>query len=381
MESTETPKPKHHPFSPSRLNQLYLCPGSYRMQLNLPETTSPEAEEGKRLHAAVAENNLDGLDTEQAAAVQFCFDYAAKIIREREAEVKTIIGILKEFPLEIKGEKGEILTEGTADFLIYWSGINEFGSAISGGDVIDWKFGRREVPAVRENFQTAAYSLGAHQLYNFDTVTAHIVQPRIFKTERTTFTRFAKIRDNISFVINAAAGDDVILRASEDACRYCGAKGFCPAFAAKFAALVPNQGQPHDLTDPARLLDYWNRAQAVEKFISELKARVTEYIREHGHLGDWTLTERAGKREIRDTAALYERVSGLLTSSELSECYTVSVSAVIDKLAAGAVTREAATGQKLSMKAALERAEELLADIIVRGTPTQTLTRRKDGAK
>ena len=115
----------------------------------------------------------------------------------------------------------------------------------------------------------------------------------------------------------------------------------------------------------------------MEKFIGELKARVTEYIRQHGPLGDWTLTERAGKREIRDTAALYERVSGLLTSSELAECYTVSVAAVIDKLAAGAVTREAATGQKLSMKAARERAENLLADIIVRGAPTQTLTRKK----
>lgn len=377
MEDTETPKPKHHPFSPSRLNQLYLCPGSYRMQLNLPETTSPEADEGTRLHAAVASKSLDGLDTEQAAAVQFCLDFLENLIEERKSEGKTIIGIACEFPVRITGDDGQILTEGIADVIVSWSGLNEFERPVTGGDVIDWKFGRREVPAVRENFQTAAYSLGAHQLYNFDTVTAHIVQPRIFKAERTTFTRFAKIRDNISFVINAAAGDDVILRASEDACRYCGAKSFCPAFAAKFAALVPNQEQPHDLTDPARLLDYWNRAQAVEKFIGELKARVTEYIREHGPLGDWTLTERAGKREIRDTAALYERVSGLLTSSELAECYTVSVSAVIDKLAAGAVTREAATGQKLSMKAARERAEELLADIIVRGTPTQTLTRKK----
>lgn len=375
---------KHHDFSPSRLNQFHLCPGAYLMQQGIPEEPkSPDADEGTMLHAAVAAHNLEGLNPEQTAAVQFCLDYLDKIVKESGKKVEaiyyeerlTIYDKNTTLPEEHAGT-GEILTEGIADVVVVYTDKT--------ADVIDWKFGRGEVPDVKENYQTAAYSLGVYQRFNCSEVTAHIVQPRLLKTDRYTFRMFGMLQRAVFRVIDAAknaADAGLLLRASENACKYCKAKALCPAFAAKFSGLAVVRTDGQVPISPDQLLDYWEKAQIVERFVAEIKARVTAYIEENGNLGDWYLMERSGKREIRDTAKLYERVSKLLTGAELAECYTVSVTAVIDKLAAGEVTRAAVKGEKLAMKTAREHAEELLGDIILRGKPTRTLARRKDGAK
>ena len=46
---------KHHPFSPSTMGRRAHCRGSYRMERDMPELPSKEAEEGTLLHEAVAE--------------------------------------------------------------------------------------------------------------------------------------------------------------------------------------------------------------------------------------------------------------------------------------------------------------------------------------
>ena len=374
---------KHHDFSPSRLNQFALCPGAYLMQQGIPEEPkSPDADEGTMLHAAVAAHNLEGLNPEQTAAVQFCLDYLDKIVKEKGESIHAIYyeERLTVYDRDVYEEHianpDDILTEGIADVVVVYSDKT--------ADVIDWKFGRGEVPDVKENYQTAAYSLGVYQRFDCSEVTAHIVQPRLLKTERYTFRMFGMLQRAVFRVIDAAknaADAGLLLRASENACKYCKAKALCPAFAAKFSGLAVVRTDGHVPISPDQLLDYWEKAQIVERFVAEIKARVTAYIEENGNLGDWYLMERSGKREIRDTAKLYERVSKLLTGAELAECYTVSVTAVIDKLAAGEVTRAAVKGEKLAMKTAREHAEELLGDIILRGKPTRTLARRKDGAK
>ena len=361
---------KHHDFSPSRLNQFAICPGAYRMQLGLTETKSPDAEEGTMLHAKVASKDIDCLNAEQAAAVQFCLDYLEKLMRDREAETgRKVVRLLFEEKVEVEDEDGNLLTSGIADVVVVYDDQT--------GDVIDWKFGRGDVTAVKENYQTAAYSVGVAQRYNLIAVTAHIVQPRIYKTDSFTFRYLHTVMSAVRHVINEAASTGkLILNPTENGCKYCLAKSICLAFAARFSAIA--KIEKRDLSNPDVLLDYWEKSQVVEKFISDVKKAVTEYVAEHGRLGDWVLTERAGKREIRDTAALYDRVSGLLTSRELAECYTVSVTAILDKLASGAVTRAAATGVKLSMKKAREDAEALLGELIVKGKPSQTLTRRPE---
>ena len=365
------PDEKHYEFSPSKLNQFAICPGSYRMQLGLAETKSPDAIEGTMLHAKVASKDVDGLNPEQTAAVQFCLDYLEKLMRDRESETgRKVIRLLFEEKVEVEDEDGNLLTSGTADAVVVYDDQT--------GDVLDWKFGRGEVPAVKENYQTAAYSVGVAQKYKLVAVTAHIVQPRIYKTDSFTFMYLHSVMTAVRHVIREASSTGkLVLNPTENGCKYCLAKTICPAFSARFSSLAVDNAS-RDLTNPDVLLDYWEKAQVVERFIGDVKKAVTAYIEQNGRLGDWILAERSGRREIRDTAALYDRVSGLLTSRELAECYTVSVTAIIDKLASAAVTRAAATGVKLSMKKAREDAEALLVELIEKGKPTQTLTRRPE---
>lgn len=45
---------KHHPFGPSSFERRELCPGSYRMEMDLPSVESPDSQEGTRKHEEIA---------------------------------------------------------------------------------------------------------------------------------------------------------------------------------------------------------------------------------------------------------------------------------------------------------------------------------------
>jgi len=71
---------KHHPFSPSQLYRRVLCPGSYRMEEGLSDTSSPEAAEGTMLHREVAwRGTNDSLTDEQQEVVAKCREFLAKV--------------------------------------------------------------------------------------------------------------------------------------------------------------------------------------------------------------------------------------------------------------------------------------------------------------
>ena len=69
----------HHELGPSALKYVEICPG-YRSE----NVSSPWAEEGTRLHLACEENDFEGLDEEQMAAVATCLDYVEAL--EKDAD-------------------------------------------------------------------------------------------------------------------------------------------------------------------------------------------------------------------------------------------------------------------------------------------------------
>ena len=353
----------HHPFSPSTLQRLSLCPASYKMSKDIPEPPqSEDAIEGTLLHAAVASGKIDDLTDEQQSAVVDCLAIKDSLTRDGD-------NTLSECQTTVMDENGEVLTSGYIDFVA----IHSDNTA----DLVDWKFGRTPVPEANKNYQLAAYALGLMQSYHLEAVTAHIVQPRIAQHTFYTFRDPASILHNISYIINKAKSDTMILSASEEACRYCRAASTCPACNQRFG-LVPADIHNNMLTDPTTLLNLWERAQVAQKLVEQIKQAVTAYINEHGSLGDWTIEQRAGRREISDTAALYERVSQFLSGHELAECYSIKVSAVLDKLAERIIKSAAANDVKVLKKDAKKQAEDMIEDLLVRGQGSAVLTR---GAK
>ena len=333
------------------------------MTKDIPEPPqSDDAAEGTKLHEAVVTGNLDGLTAEQQEAVTACIDFAKSLIREDEDT------LFAEYKVTVRNEDG-ILTEGIADFIA----LHRDGTA----DVADWKFGRTPVPDANCNYQLAAYALGVMQNLGCNSVTAHIFQPRIHEHTSYTFTNAEAILHNIKFIINRAKSETMILSASDEACRYCRAASTCPACNQRYG-LVPADIQNNMLSDPAKLLTLWERAQMATKLVDAIKSAVTDYIKEHGSLGDWTLEQRAGKREVSDVAKLYERIQGMITSHDLSECYTVKVSALLDKMTERIQKTAEHEGRKLLKKDAKKQAETMIEDLLVRAPGSAVLTK---GAK
>ena len=350
----------HHPFSPSTLQRLSLCPGSWRMSKDIPEPPkSEDAAEGTMLHEAVAKTNLDGLTAEQESAVIDCLAIRESVTLDGD---KT----LSEYKVTVQNEAAEELTSGYIDY----AAIHSDKTA----DIVDWKFGRTPVPEANRNFQLAAYALGVMQTFGVTSVTAHIVQPRIAQHTYYTFANPAAILHNLETIIGKAKSETLILSASDEACRYCRAASTCPACNQRYG-LVPADIRENMLTDPTTLLNLWERAQVAQKLVDQIKQAVTDYINEHGSLGDWTIEQRAGRREVSDTAALYERVSQFLSGHELAECYSVKVSSVLDKLAEKIIKSAAANDVKVLKKDAKKQAEEMIEDLLVRGQGSAVLTR------
>ena len=360
----------HHPFSPSSLNRLSLCSGSWKMTKDLPEPPqSEDASEGTMLHALIASNDgeafekqLASLTEEQQSSVVDCLSFRMGLRSDGD-------NVMSEYHTSIKDEDGNELTAGWIDCVV----IHPDKTA----DIVDWKFGRTPVPDANRNFQLAAYALGVMQEFGVTAVTAHIFQPRIAQHTFYKFCNPANILHNIKFIISQAQSDTIHLTASDEACRYCKAASACPACNARYG-LVPADIQQNMLSDPATLLDLWERAQMASRLVDAIKKAVTDYINEHGSLGDWTMEQRAGRREFNDNSAVLARVSDLLTPTDLAQCYSISVTSVIDKVADVFLANAKYNGEKLLKKDAKRQAESLLDGLIVRKDGSAVLTK---GAK
>ena len=358
------PNLTHHLYSPSRLQRIHDCPGSVRMEAMCPPVEkTPDATEGTMLHEVIAgHGGEEQLDTEQSSAIESCRDFMHSLYHEDGTKWYS------EFEVDVQDEHGEILTQGTMDVLLH--------HADSTADVIDWKFGRTPVEEAANNYQGAAYALGVFQLLGVKSVTFHIYQPRLYTHTQYTFTNPRNILTNIRNIINRAKAPELILNAGDTACRYCSAKSICPAFSARFRALEPTQEENRALSDPAVLLDYWNRAQVVDRFLKELKEAVTDYCQEHGNLGEWYIQERAGKREITNSVELCTRINSYITAAEWRQCNTVNLGKLTDLIVEKLKAAATANGEKLTTKAAKDKVESLIGDLIQRGEPSAVLTRK-----
>lgn len=350
---------QHHPFGPSRLQQLRDCPGSYRMQLGLEEEQSPEAAEGTMLHDRIARGDFDGLTTEQAELCAACLRFLAEVAGGEDSGAK----IYHEQRVQVLGSNGELLTEGTADVVIdYPDGRLA---------VIDWKFGRNPVREVNRNLQLAAYCVGAMQKYNRTACHGYIYQPRCYAASDYNFTKPDAILANIGRVIAQAQAPQLVLNADGEACKYCLAKNTCPAFRAKFAALAARPA--YDLTNPQQLVALYEASKRVEKFCREIKTAMENYIAAHGECCGYRFKEKPGNRECTDVLGMYDVVRDYITPAEFTGVCEVSVGRLVDAIVEKLVAAAKASGTKLTKVAAKAQAEEMLAALVQRGTPTTSI--------
>lgn len=315
----------HHPFGPSSLKRRELCPGSFRMEKDLPSVDTEESKSGTNLHEIIAKI-LSGDDT---LAVP--------------AEDSELVRLMEDKFYEIKGtEPKDFFIEKELSFS-YCGIVQFFGKAdivIVKNDrviIIDWKTGHRPVEEASDNIQGAGYALAAMQEFKKEIADVHFYNPRIKQDSFHTFTNRNALATYIMRVINLSSKDDSPLVQGDEQCRYCkaAAHGTCPVLAktaeitaTKAEDLIPLKSLSSLTVD--ELCELKRRCDLVAKLGERVENRIKSICEESGSCGRWTLKEVSGGKEIRDINAAFNAVGDFLGAPDFLSACSVSVSKLKD---------------------------------------------------
>lgn len=218
----------HALLSASSSHRWMSCFGSVALTKDLPDETSPYAEDGTRMHTAASEMLLGQalsviLDDEELDVVQTYVDYVSReaaghqLLVEQRVDYSDVIGVADSF--------------GTSDAIIL---------ADDTIVICDLKTGRGVKVDAEENEQLMLYALGALEVFgvvgDFTKVKVAIVQPRLDHISEWTmgvanlrvFGQHA--RASAAKVIGMVEGRaELEFKPSEGSCRFCKAKSTCPA--------------------------------------------------------------------------------------------------------------------------------------------------------
>lgn len=332
---------KHHIFGPSSLERRFLCPGSARMEKELPDVTSEAAAEGTRLHAEVAaaidcwcgkEVDNPPLCTEEIGK---CIAYFERVIKGdefatmdevREAIAAGMVKVFTELAMEWAAY-GKTHTSGTADVIIVTP------TRLLG---IDWKFGRRKVAEAANNWQGAAYSLMAMLFFEREKAEFSFYNPVINQESTATFADKAEIAKRIMQVIRNSEGGELV--PGEKQCRYCKAAlhGTCPVALGeleKFAA-SPEVQAPRvmwqDKPD-AELVAVYEFAVRLIHYAEKAKNEMMRRASERGEVCGYIIKRTSGGRKVTDMVEAFGLLGDGITQEEFLRCCTVSVAQLESK--------------------------------------------------
>lgn len=304
----------HHKFSPSKLEQYRLCPGSCELSAGLPDEITEDAQFGTQCHEAIKSGKIENLNTEQVGYVEKCNEFLKKLGGSWELEVQ----------LSYVDDNFEEVLSGTADAVRY----NERKLTL-----VDWKFGRNPVTKCSENLQLMAYAYMASQKFETDEIGVIIFQPTlnvidsyIYKPDELNHfpELFSEIKRNCE--------NGLQLIPSEKACRYCKAKNICPAykkFIEKNINALTLVEHAHEL--PAEKIGEWlDKWKMIKTFGDRLEHRAKEMLLQNIQIPGWGLKTRAGSRTVTNPQGVFEKVSDIIDVNEFMNCVDISLSKLED---------------------------------------------------
>jgi hypothetical protein len=308
-EKTTATERGHHPFSPSKLEVLELCPGRWKLCKDIPDHAGQAAIEGEMLHAHVESASIDGLTSEQAECVEACLFY-------------------------LEDPKAWVMDDDTFDVLT--SGyIDAYKVDGNKARVVDWKFGRSAVTDAEKNLQIKTYGSMVIEKTGVDECELAVFQPRLKQISKAIVLKeeVAGIKNRIKAIINECKSDGLRLCPSSKACSFCLAKGICSAYKMENSLiteeLVKLSGT-HGIVNPSELSVWLEKWRAVKKVGASLEHHVKQMLLEGNAVPGWKLKNKAGARTVSDAEGLYNAVKDILSHDDFMKCVSVKAGDVED---------------------------------------------------
>lgn len=250
---------KHARLSASRAERFMTCPGSYRLESQMPyEPSGPEAAIGTAIHE-LSEAMMRGDDLIQADYPDDHWEMASDYVRF----INELVANPRKKLIEVNVDNGlkslHQALGGTADAVL-----------VDGNHlhVVDLKTGRVAVDA-ENNKQLLTYAVGVMRQFNAPAsieCTMHIFQPKAGHSKWTVSGNdLVKHGLELKAAAELALTPDAPTSPSPDACKYCRAKTICPSMRAKVQDnarkdFAPDTSVTPDMLDLAELASNWAEA-------------------------------------------------------------------------------------------------------------------------
>lgn len=287
LNQSAKPSPEerlHHPYSPSKLSYLEVCP-----HWTGEESSNTEASEaGTMQHDAVEHEDIhEGLDDKQANAVADCIKFG----NDRIALYPGCTQIKEDYlPIDdktVKDGKGKEF-KGTTGGYCDLSIISADGKV---AEIIDYKFGLWSVEDADTNPQGIAYLLGLLKRFpTIETFNVFFLLPHRDEIYQHTFkrTEFDGLRLRVTTIVARAQeavlnGDTATGNPTVSGCLFCGLKGKCKALAGfalklgkKYSPLViPPQLTPSLMGVSEHATETMGVAQVLEAWAKAVRTQIT----------------------------------------------------------------------------------------------------------
>lgn len=298
---------KHAVLSPSAAERWISCPASVRLAAELPkEPESPYAAEGTLAHSLAeitagryfklitdeefdtARNLLVGVDKDMEKYVELYIDVLEEALAERPNSI---------LMLEQRLETGIPKCWGTSDAVIV---------SPTHVHVVDFKYGQGVKVSAIDNPQLRLYGVSALEAYGdllgeVEDVTMTIFQPRIGHRSTTSIParELREWRDSLVPIAESALGPDAEFGPSEDACRWCPARGKCRA-QMEYAVDRDFTRKP-DFMDPEEIGDILFDLPMIKKWCKDLEEYALDLAySQQVPVPGWKVVLRGGRRTFTD---------------------------------------------------------------------------------
>jgi uncharacterized protein DUF2800 len=328
--------------SASDWHRYEQCAGSFQLSNEAEKLgmtahrKSMAAERGTRIHAALAGQQVELAEEEQATS---------DFLRERAAEqVKRIFG---DHPVKEVVETrlwltlaGERVASGRFDRLYY-----DDQTALCQ----DFKTGWREPVPAEINAQLKFLSVVvALELPHITSVVCQIVSGQYGVTEtRYSIAQLANNYDDLRSTLRRINDPQAPFNPSVEACRYCPAIAICQAV--KGMIMPVARLQYSELPDGERAAKLLQEVELLERHLEAIKTHYSVKLTDPNYkVPGWTLAPGPSRREVSDWRQARALLSEFIDAGELDALSNYSIPAVEKLLAKNLQLKNKETGAKLA---------------------------------